>query len=223
MSDQSLTQWIEDLSHERWNVRRAAAEALGQSGAAEAVQPLAELLEREEWKMVRLTAVEALGRLGDPRGVPALVEALQDLDRDVRQAAAEALGKIGDPQAAKPLLQVLRETYGHLMRDDVNDLNGLVNWIEELRERVCETLGQLGEGAVETLLGALQDKHWWVRQAAAEALGHIGDPRAVGPLRALTSRWRLREKPVVKATAQQAVRLIEERLQGREWLQDKDG
>jgi len=35
---------------------------------------------------------------------------------------------------------------------------------------------------VEPLIAALKDAEWRVREAAAEALGKIGDPRAVEPL-----------------------------------------
>jgi HEAT repeat protein len=36
--------------------------------------------------------------------------------------------------------------------------------------------------AVPALIQALQDQEWWVREAAAEALGVIGDPQAVPAL-----------------------------------------
>ena len=36
--------------------------------------------------------------------------------------------------------------------------------------------------ALEPLIKALEDKHWWTRKNAAEALGKIGDKRAVEPL-----------------------------------------
>ena len=39
-------------------------------------------------------------------------------------------------------------------------------------------------GALESLVAALKDPSWSVRQAAAAALGQIHDPRAIEPLRA---------------------------------------
>jgi HEAT repeat protein len=43
----------------------------------------------------------------------------------------------------------------------------------------CVALGAL---AMEPLIAALKDENEYVREAAAEALGKIGDPRAVEPL-----------------------------------------
>jgi hypothetical protein len=43
---------------------------------------------------VRQAAAEALGQIGDPQATPALIQALRDKERWVRQAAAEALLKL---------------------------------------------------------------------------------------------------------------------------------
>lgn len=41
-------------------------------------------------------------------------------------------------------------------------------------------------GDVDRLLPMLEDKDWEVRRAAARALGNLGDPRAIEPLKDLT-------------------------------------
>ena len=47
----------------------------------------------------------------------------------------------------------------------------------------AEALGQLGDKrAVDPLIKALSDDHYWVRLSAAMALGQLGDKRAVDPL-----------------------------------------
>jgi vesicle coat complex subunit len=43
-------------------------------------------------------------------------------------------------------------------------------------------LQALGRHVVPLLVQALQDEAWWVRKAACEALGKIGDPQAIPPL-----------------------------------------
>jgi len=44
------------------------------------------------------------------------------------------------------------------------------------------TLSMIGKPAVDSLILALKDKHWWVRTRSAWALGEIKDTRAVEPL-----------------------------------------
>ena len=61
------------------NLRRAAAEGLGQIGEPQAVPPLLVALEDEHWS-VRCAAAAALGRLGSPKAVAALVARIDDAD-----------------------------------------------------------------------------------------------------------------------------------------------
>jgi HEAT repeat protein len=158
---------IQALGDSDWDVRRAAAEALGKLGDPQAVPALIGAL--GEWgdlwsENVRRAAAEALGKLGDPQAVPALIQALGDSDWDVRRAAAEALAKIGTP-AVPALIQALGDS----------------DW--DVRRAAAEALGAIGDPqAIPALIQALGDSGWDVRRAAAEALGAIGDPQAVPPL-----------------------------------------
>ena len=54
-----------------------------------------------EWK-VRSQAAEKLAESKDPRAVEALVKALKDKDRNVREAAAGSLGMIRDERVILP-------------------------------------------------------------------------------------------------------------------------
>ena len=49
------------------------------------------------------------GESKDPRAVEALVKALKDKDRNVREAAAGSLGRIGDASAVDALLEALKD------------------------------------------------------------------------------------------------------------------
>jgi HEAT repeat protein len=86
---------------------------------------------------------------------------LQDADSRTRQAAAKALGEIGDPRAAESLVAALRDHYQVVRRSAMRGLG--VFW-------------QLQD------VSSLADDDPNVRQAAARALGELGDVRAVGPL-----------------------------------------
>ena len=162
------------------DVRASATEALVKIGAP-AVEPLIAALKGEN-KDVRQAAAAMLGRLGWQPGrdetagwywmvkgdwdncvalgspaVKPLIAALKD--KDVRKAAAEALGRLG----WEPAQDEMAGWYWMAKRD----------WDK------CVALGAL---AVEPLIAALKDENSDVRQAAAKALGKIGDPRAVEPL-----------------------------------------
>ena len=138
-------------------VRASAAVALGKIGDARAVEPLINALEDDEHSYVRSSAAEALGKIGDARAVGPLIKALDDCG----QEAAEALGKIGDERAIEPLIKALKG-----------------NW--EVCQRAAGALGEIGKPAVELLIKTLQDGS--VLWPVTEALGKIGDARAVEPL-----------------------------------------
>jgi HEAT repeat protein len=79
----------------------------------------------------------------------------------VREETANALAKIGVP-ATEPLIA-----------------NLAAYWVVEQQWDKCI---EIGTPAVESLIAALEDKDWHVRQATVRALGRIGDARAVEPL-----------------------------------------
>jgi HEAT repeat protein len=111
---------------------------------------------------LRKAAVESLGNIRDDRAVEPLINTLKDHEQDVRQAAAEALGKLGDTRAVEPLIDTLKE-----------DNQGM-------HDAVVAALVKIGSPAVVVLISRLKDGV--EPQVMAEALGKIGDPRAVQPL-----------------------------------------
>jgi len=181
---------ITALKNENWDVREAAAVALGKIGwqpgditerasylialgkldeagklGAPGVEPLIVALRDEDWR-TRCRAAEALGEIGDAMAVEPLIGALKDRNRRVQEDATQALGKIGKPAVA-PLIVALRDE----------------DW--GVQKAAAEALGEIGDArAVEPLIAALKDKNWRGQEAAAEALGKIGEP-AISPLNAV--------------------------------------
>jgi len=152
------------LSHETADVRRSAADALGEIGSEKAVETLIQALQ-DEAADVRWNAADALGKIGCEKTVDALIQALQDEDADLRWNAAGALGKIGSEKAVEALIQALQD------EDDY------------VRQRAADALGGIrSEKAVGALIQALQDEDADVRWSAVGALGKIGSEKAVGAL-----------------------------------------
>ena len=126
----------------------------------------------------RRKGVVALVDIGDARAIEPLIKALKNKEWRVRWNGAWALGKIGDasdppehdrlhsPRAVEPLIKTL---------DDEKD---------DVRWGAACSLGRvIGDGReIEPLIKALEDGDWRVCCGAAEALGKIGDARAVESL-----------------------------------------
>ncbi len=69
-----------------------------------------------------------------------LIQALKDVDSNVRKAAAEALGEIKDPRAVEPLIQALKD--GYLI----------------VRQLAAEALVSIGKPAVPALKEAMEPR-----------------------------------------------------------------
>ena len=186
-------------SEDKWT-RKRAAEKLGKSGNAKAVEPLINLLNDRD-SDVRREAAYALKVLGyepiDPLqqvllfiasrdwsnvvklgavAVEPLIATLKDdSDSFVKSKVAEALAEIGDARAIELLVITLQEY-----------------WDWSVRCKAAEALGKIGdEGTVDPLIIELKDKDANVRKAAVKALGKIGNERAVKPLIAALKDWDL--------------------------------
>ncbi len=129
---------------------------------------------------IRCAAARALGLLGDEDAAPALVDALLDLDPDVRADAMAALVRCARPQDAPAIRRSLQG-------DPVG----------EVKTAAVRTLGRLEDGASTELLRALardrcesevawEEGSWddWldVQVAAITALGDMGAESAVDDL-----------------------------------------
>ncbi len=191
-------------------VREEGVSALGKIGHSSAVEPLIQILSDESF-FVRQSAVTSLGKIGDARATEPLLPFLKDEDKDIREAAAQALGAIADSRAVESLVQTLKDES------------------PRVRYEAAESLGKIGDRrAVEALMEATKDKGWieitaagavpkkksagspaggpakgssrsWVRLKAIEALGLIGDGRAVP---AVTEALNDKHEPVREAARQ---------------------
>ena len=127
----------------------------------ESVPYLVKLL-KDPNEEVRNFACVMLGDIGNREAVHPLISALNDQDANVSHSAAEALGKIGDRAALFPLVELLKGDF----------------WVQY---SAIAAIGAMRDyRAVPHLLDLLDDE--LLAGAAADALGKIGDPRALHPL-----------------------------------------
>lgn len=127
-------------------------------------------LEKFDHKKTRTEALEHLGEEGGAEAVLPLLARCVDLKKKWRHAVADTLAEIGEP-AVPPLVA-----------------EGLTDSSKRVRRCAARALGLIGsaaEEALEGLVAALKDTSQSVRLLAIDALGEIGDSRAVAPLVAL--------------------------------------
>jgi HEAT repeat protein len=179
------------LKDTEWEVRREAATALGNLCNPEMLEPLGKVLDDPDAD-VREAAAMALAKTRDRRAVPSLVMALKDESGSVRRIAAAGLSRIDPDWVSLPETRAAAEKLKVAMQDADT----------AVRFFVAQLLVNLGEMSPEALLGSstedqlaspaikrrrmgtnlfialLEDRDRDIRQAAAEALGHLGDGRA---------------------------------------------
>ena len=135
---------------------------------------------------IRQHAAEELGKFKSSHGVDPLIAALNDADSDVQASAANALGEIGDQRALQPLLAALRTS-----KD-----------ISTAQDAVAGALSKMGPSAVDPLLADLNYPDPGFKACAAQALGHLKDPRSFQPLLAAMRNAREDEGRVSYAAAE---------------------
>ena len=148
------------------DLRGLIVDALAKIGDSRAIEPLLQLL-AEEIKVADLSRIiGALGNFGDARVVRALTDALRNQYRSVRQSAAYSLAELGDPGAIPTLLDAL---------NDVDDgVLLLDNPYSSVRGGAIVSLGRLGSND-PALHAALKDPDCHIRSAAAVALSRTDE------------------------------------------------
>jgi HEAT repeat protein len=137
----------------------AAAEALGQIGEREALQPLTDAL-RHGSPEAKRSAARALGRLGATELTGEFVTMLQTGDAPTRVAAIEALGWLKEPRAIEPLISALSDTN------------------PEARRAASDALAAIGRPAVAPLAKLADSQDEWIREGSRRTLSSIDDPDA---------------------------------------------
>jgi HEAT repeat protein len=137
----------------------------------EAAPDMKHAFEDPQWSpRSRAALLYGLSEIPGPAVEAVLEEGLADPHYLVRLEAARGLGKAPSTASVDLLVRALKDGNGNV--------RGAAAW----------ALGQLapepGSEAVPELIGLLQDPIFEVRTWAAQALGAIGDPRAVEPLKA---------------------------------------
>lgn len=194
---QAIPALLATAKDEDIHVSKVAITALGTvapaASAGEVVPAMKDQLPRGG--PVAVAAARTLSRFGPAAepAIPALLQAMHDIDPEVRWNAIRTLGKIG-PLAKRTVPELIAAT---------KDSDSLV------REHAAESLGDIGpeaREAVPALIALLDDPVARVRRDAVRSLGQIGVAAAPGlaKIKALTTD----PDANVRQAAERAVRIV---------------
>jgi HEAT repeat protein len=205
------------LEDPMWDVRRSAVETLGRLKDKKAVDPLTRTLGDNDADVREATAI-ALGGLSDRRAIGPLVLALRDSTSGVRRIAAAALSRIDENWSASPEARAAAEELKPALYDRDPEVR---HWVGQLLvslgamepeaasesaavEVSASSIEKRRKLAVSLFLAILCDVDRDLRQAAAEALGRLGERRAESAL----MRTLRDPDAVVRSAAEQALQAL---------------
>jgi len=134
------------------SVRTSAISVLGKMKAEKALEPMLAALVDDTLNKYKV--IEALGYLRDPRATLPLLKCLKNCSAGYAKSVVRTLGKIGDKRAVPALISILK--HGRLLE---------AKGVSLVRAAYARSPASPS-----------------IQVLAAEALGRIGDPRAIEPL-----------------------------------------
>jgi HEAT repeat protein len=161
-TERSVSRLVEALSDKDVQMRAKAAGLLGLLKSKQAVNPLLDSLNDSQVDVKR-SAIFALGYIQDKSAIDPLIKRLSDPDDKIRKAALHALSMFDGLTMSNINLKMLKD----------DSLEVRCAAIRNIKKKPDDR-------AVDTLIRLLEDADTSIE--AADALGVIGDPRAVDPL-----------------------------------------
>lgn len=175
-------------------VRRDACSAAAQRSVAALIPDLVSALSDKDLG-VKEAALNSLITIGGEEVAEALVPLLRSDDASLRNMAIEILSHTG-PQTAKVISRLLKDKDEDVIKFAVDIIAGLkdAGFVEEvgplikhrnanIRASAALCLGRIkGKGALDLLLGALNDREDWVRFSVIEGIGLLEDRAALSHL-----------------------------------------
>lgn len=178
--------------------RRSAVAILGYTGDVRWTRQLGRVLREDPDPLVRTTSVDALTRLGSPEVLPELSSGVEGARDEVRYEAIRAIGRLGPPgwwylvplateHADEQVRTVAAETIARCAGAAVWE--SLVSRVRsarchEVRRTLVAGFGQSRSARTAQVLvrALIEDESPVVRQAAADALPLLREPRVIGAL-----------------------------------------
>jgi hypothetical protein len=187
---------IDSLTSHEKEVRSKAITTLGNMNNARAVEALIYAL-NDENSYVKMEVIRGLSKIGTPEAVGHLMDIIEDKrveSTSVKMTAVEGLSKIGTPEAVEHVINSVK--YEKEIGFTFSPFPELI----KISERGDKKLFNI-------FIDALKNENDSVRKIAAEALGKIGDERAINDLTNIAAND---EEKFVRRAAEKALKKIKE-------------
>ncbi len=166
-NEEVLPPLVEALGHNQLGIRKQAGEVLSklsQDGKLDVARVIIWLLHSRNVH-VRRMAVEIARKVKDPNGDlwPKLLDFLRDEDWWVRERVMDALVEMAGKQLTPHMIGFLQDPFDVVRRFAIDVL---------IRLEDPQALGAI-------VTTAREDKDWWTREKAIEAMGVLKDQRAI--------------------------------------------
>ena len=145
------------------DARANAARALGVLRGRASLGSLLHGARSRDSKII-LESIYAIKKIADPKAGPEIVFLLRDLDEDVQFAVIQTVGQLRTQEARPNLTEIIEDSDQARIR----------------REALVALAKIPGPDQRTLFLTYMRDKDKWMRAAAAEGLGRIGNPLDLG-------------------------------------------
>lgn len=154
-------------------LRKDAAVALGILKSREASPALAQALQGESDKAVKVEILRSLSKIGDPSVGSAVIPFIKDPDKEVHDAAIFAAGQM----RLRDAVPALNEIYRLGTKERQRILGFIpVTGTDDLQKKTLEALAMIGDRRSQDIFeDALEDDRSDYRKNGAEGIGRIGD------------------------------------------------
>jgi HEAT repeat protein len=192
----SLYTMIKALKERNGHVRREAARALGSLKSPEGIEPLASLIEAEDFPDVLDAALTSIVSTGGEKALKVMLNFSESKSDSIREVAVKGAGLLGMNEAEGALVNALKDPSWKVRKIALNSLQQ-IGFKEELslllpllqdendqvRGAAVSIIGTYeGSDALSCLFQALKDESMLVRFRAVEILGEIGGEEVINTL-----------------------------------------
>ena len=253
LEDEGLDElFISLLQDEDWNVRNCAVMCLGNDKIQQAMEPLVDLLKRENDRTVINGIGLALRSIKNPATVDLLIPLFLTEDTDeytcrtianvfrefkdaratqpllkrfgfIPKHAAYALGNLGDQQAVDPLIKLLEE---RLESHDTDVCDAIVTALGKLKSpKAVDVLTLILKGNNDFHVNSYSADarhNWRLCESVMRAMESIGDPRAIEPLKKVVKNGQDGDKDLLSVAKKVLITLLKNEIKQLGYLDENE-